>query len=66
MYKAIQNNKYYLAVNTFPNTAKTISNVYKTGFRKWESDDMKNFSLVIWRFRIIFGLKKILIGTSCN
>lgn len=66
MYKAIQNKKYYLAINAFPDTAKAISNIYKTGFRKWETDDMKNFSFVIGTFRIIFGLKKIEIETSCN
>lgn len=58
MYKAFQNKKYYLALNTFPITAKGVSGVYNTGIRNWVSDDMYNYSLVIHRFRIIFGIKR--------
>ena len=58
MYQAFQNKKYYLAFNTFPITAKDISNVYKTGIRNWVSDDMFNYSLVIHRFRIILSIKR--------
>jgi len=58
MYKAIQNKKYYLAVNQFPNTRKKISKVYRSGFRYWKSDDMFNYSVVIGTFRIIFGVKR--------
>lgn len=58
MYKAFQNKKYYLAFNTFPKTAKEVSNVYLTGIRNWISDDMYNYSIVINRFRIIFGIKR--------
>lgn len=59
MYKAFQNKKYYLAFNTFPKTAKTVSVVYLTGIRNWVSDDMKTYSIVIYRFRIMFGIKRI-------
>ena len=58
MYKAFQNKKYYLAFNTFPKTAKEVSNVYLTGIRNWISDDMYNYSIVINRFRIIFSIKR--------
>lgn len=61
MYKAIQNEKYYLAINKFPKTAKitpTKSNAYITGLRKWESDDMTTYALVVGTFRIMFGIKK--------
>ena len=58
MYKAFQNKKYYLAFNTFPKTAKKVSNVYLTGIRNWISDDMYNYSIVINRFRIIFSIKR--------
>lgn len=58
MYKAIQNKKYYLALNRFPATAKNVSRVYLTGIRNWDSDDMKTYSIVIGRNRIMFGIKK--------
>lgn len=58
MYKAFQNKKYYLALNTFPITAKDVSGVYLSGIRNWISDDMYAYSLVIHRFRIIFGIKR--------
>jgi hypothetical protein len=58
MYKAIQNKKYYLAINKFPKTAKTVSPVYLTGIRNFESDDMKTYSIVLGTFRIMFGIKK--------
>ena len=60
MYKAFQNKKYYLAFNTFPKTAKnqTYNEVYMSGIRNWISDDMYNYSIVINRFRIIFGIKR--------
>jgi hypothetical protein len=58
MYKAIQNKKYYLAINKFPKTAKTVSIVYLTGIRNWEADDMKTYSIVLGTFRIMFGVKK--------
>ena len=58
MYKAIQNKKYYLAINKFPKTAKTVSKVYLTGIRNWDVDDMKTYSIVLGTFRIMFGIKK--------
>lgn len=62
MYKAFQNKKHYLAFHKFPKTAKRIetgkAKAYKTGFRKWESDDMTTYAVVIWTFRIMFGIKK--------
>ncbi len=66
MYKAFQNKKYYLAFNTFPKTAKNVSKVYLTGIRNWVSDDMYNYSIVINRFRIIFGIKRTNFGDCCN
>lgn len=65
MYKAFQNKKYYLAFNTFPKTAKKVSKVYLSGIRNWTSDDMYNYSLVIYRFRIILGIKRLNFG-DCN
>lgn len=49
MYKAIQNKKYYLAVNTFRKTAKKapFNQAYINGIRKIESDDMTNFFLLL-------------------
>jgi hypothetical protein len=65
MYKAFQNKKYYLAFNKFPKTAKNVSKVYISGVRNWVSDDMYNYSIVINRFRIIFGIKRVTYG-SCG
>ena len=66
MYKAFQNKKYYLAFHKFPKTAKrmpTKANAYITGLRKWESDDMTTFAIVVGTFRIMFGIKKIQLNT---
>jgi hypothetical protein len=65
MYKAFQNKKYYLAFNTFPRTAKNVSKVYLSGLRKWVSDDMYNYSIVINTFRIIFGVKRKCMDCNC-
>lgn len=67
MYKAIQNKKYYLAVNTFRKSAKKapFNNAYLNGFRKWSSDDSENYALVIGTFRIIFAFKKQ-VNDCCN
>ncbi len=62
MYKALQNKKYYLAFHTFNKSAKNISDVYNSGVRNWVADDMYNYSIVINRFRIIFGIKR---NTGC-
>ena len=60
MYKAFNSKKHYLAFHKFPKTAKKIDVVkaYKTGFRKWESDDMTTYAIVIGTFRIMFGIRK--------
>lgn len=58
MYKAIQNKKYYLAINKFPKAAKKLSTAYHTGYRTWTSDDMITYSIVLGTFRIMFGIKK--------
>jgi len=58
-----RNNKFDIAINIFPKTAKTISNVFKTGFHKWEdSMGMVTYSLVIYRFRIMIYYYKKEIG----
>ena len=67
MYKAIQNKKYYLAINTFPSVAKdsrciSDNTVYLNGIRIWDSQDMKTYSLVLGTFRIMFGVKHTQYG----
>lgn len=60
MYKAFQNKKYYLAFNKFPKSAKltpTKSKAYNTGLRKWISNDMITYAIVLGTFRIMFGIK---------
>ncbi len=66
MYKAFQNKKYYLSFNTFPKTAKQVSKVYHTGIRIWDSQDMKTYSIVLYRFKIMFGIKKTQQGHCCG
>lgn len=58
MYKEFQNKKYYLAFETFPESSKNLSDVYLSGVSNWDTHDMYNYSIVIWRFRIIFGVKR--------
>ena len=68
MYKAFQNKKYYLAFNRFHKSAKsspTKGNAYITGFRKWITDDMITYAIVLGTFRIMFGIKRKDYGT-CN
>lgn len=65
MYKAFKNKRYYLAFNTFNVKSKLVSKVYLSGIRIWESDDCTNYSLVIYRFRIIFAINKLKYG-ECN
>lgn len=65
MYKSFQNKKYYLAFNTFRKPTKTSPIVYYTGFHKHTSDDMFTYFIVIYRFRIIFGIKRI-VAASCG
>jgi len=57
MYKAFQNKKYYLAFHTFPKSAKNLSEVYLSGIRNFGSHDMHTYSIVIYRFRVMFGIK---------
>ena len=59
MYTAFQNKKYYLAFNRFPKAAKKppYNYAYTTGFRKWVSDDLITYAIVIGTFRIMFGIK---------
>ncbi len=68
MYKAFQNKRYYLAFHTFPKTAKNISDVYLSGIRRWSADDMYNYSIVVYRFRMIIGIKRVVIcgDKSCG
>lgn len=65
MYRAIQNKKYYLVINTFRKSAKDVSIVYLSGIRNWVSDDMYNYSFILGTFRIIFGIKRKSNG-CCN
>lgn len=65
MYKAIQNKKYYLALHRFRYSAKTLSPVYKSGIRIFQTDDMHYYSIVVLNYRIMFGIKKVMCG-SCN
>jgi hypothetical protein len=70
MYKAFHTKKYYLAFNTFPVTAKNIhtehGSVYLSGIRCWDASDMKYYTLVIYRFRVMFGIKKIVGECACG
>lgn len=61
-YKAIQTKRFYVAVETFPVTAKRVSPVYKSGFRFFEAFDMKTYSIVAYRLRVMFGIKKSGVG----
>lgn len=67
MYKAVNTKKYYLAVNTFPKTAKNppYNETYLNGLNFYESDYAKTWFLVFETFRIIFGINKPEIG-ECN
>ena len=57
MHKAINTKCFYLAVETFPEKRKDISGVYKSGFRYWRTIDINTYSIVIYRFRVMFGIK---------
>ena len=59
MYKRIKlSKKYNLSFGTFPKTAKRVSKVYTTGIRNWIAQDSFNYSIVIYRFRIIFSIER--------
>lgn len=66
MYKAFKSEKYYLAFNIFPKSAKGVSKVYHTGIRIWDAQDCKNYSIVMGTFRIIFAINKLQCGTCCG
>jgi hypothetical protein len=61
MYTRIKiSRRWSLTFNTFRWTAKEVSPVYLTGFRKWTSDDSFNYSIVIGNFRIIFSIERLM------
>ena len=68
MYKAIgglsSKSKIYLATETFPKTAKKVSSVYKSGIRVFNTNEMKTYSLVIYRLRFMLGIKHRDIGAT--
>lgn len=64
MYKSFNTKRYHISISTFKKKAKDISKVYHTGIRLWESDDAKNYSIVINTFRIIFSINKDIY--TCN
>ena len=57
-YKAFKIGKVRFAVNIFPKTAKGLSDVYRSGMRNWEDSMDKNYSLVLWVFRVIISVGK--------
>ncbi len=66
MYKAFRiKNKYRLTVNTFKKSAKSVSIVYRSGIRKWETEYSFNYSIVLGTFRLIFSIEKTQYG-SCS
>lgn len=67
MYKAFQNKNYYLAINIFPKARKKppFNRAYLNGFRKWKSDDMTTYAIIIGTFRIMFGVKKSIGCCNC-
>ena len=65
MYKCFKlTNKYRITFNSFPKTAKSISNVYLTGIRNWITQDSINYSIVINIFRVIFSIERPV--NECN
>lgn len=65
MYRSFRIGKYNIAFHKFQKKTKTVSKVYLTGFRFWDSMDSKNYSVVVWTFRIIFSINKN-INSCCN
>lgn len=65
MYKSTQNKCLYFAMHSFPKTAKNVSNVYKTGVWYRKADDMHSLFIVLYRFRLIIGLKRKIRATYC-
>lgn len=63
MYKHLfKKSKIGIAINTFPKTAKNVSNVYKTGIRIFDVDTHKTYSLVIHLFRIMIYVNRTNTG----
>ncbi len=50
--------KYSISVNTFPKTAKNVSKVYHSGIRNWVAQDSYKYSIVLYRFRIIWSVER--------
>ena len=57
--KIFKYKKYSAALNKFPVKAKNISDVYHSGFHKWEAHDAKFYSVVCGLFRLIFVIEKV-------
>lgn len=58
MYKSFKNGRLRIALHIFPATAKKVSDVYSTGFNKWDDSEAKNYSIVIARIRVIISIDK--------
>lgn len=58
MYKAKKIGKFRFTFERFNIERKKISPVYLTGYRFFESDDSKNYTLVLGRCRIMFAIDK--------
>jgi len=55
MYKQFRvNKKFAIAIERFQPIMKTVSIVFKTGIRNWDSPLHYTYSLVIGNFRIMF------------
>ncbi|CCH01234.1 hypothetical protein FAES_3225 [Fibrella aestuarina BUZ 2] len=51
--------KYTLAFERFRPAAKSLSPVYQTGIRNWETDEFFSYSVVLGTFRVIFFIAKV-------
>lgn len=59
MYKTIRRaGKYSLAIETFGKNRKSISPVYRSGIRIFETDHFKTYSIVIGTARIMLSIDK--------
>jgi len=58
MYKEFKvTRRIRIAFNIFPKTAKRVSKVYHTGIQFWETFDDRNYSIVLFNFRILLSFK---------
>ena len=64
MYKVLKVGRYRLAFDSFPFTAREISNVYLPGFHKWSDHHCRSYSFVIGLNRIIFSISTD-VGECC-